>query len=303
MNTKHLALFQEVAKTGNVTQVATRMHISQPAVSMQLHRLEDELGVPLFTMIGRNIALTDAGKALLEYSESILSLEGQLYRVMNEFQAGKQGRIVVGASLGVGTYMLPDVIQSFWKMHPGIAIDLCICGEDEVEKRVRAGQLDIGFTLRSPEEHFSLRVTQFVHDELVGVKAPEVDHVGKLWISKELAALDVTVGEVGVRTTTAPMEATAAGVRTPLVAELEIATLESIELVKRYVWQGLGYGVVLKSAVRCEMESGKLQPWSGYPTRPIAINIITRPAERLAQSVLIFLHHVRDVSSVRRSRN
>jgi len=285
VNTKHLALFQEVAKTGNVTQVANRMHISQPAVSMQLHRLEDELGVPLFTMIGRNIALTDAGKALLEYSESILSLEGQLYRVMSEFQEGKQGRIVVGASLGVGTYRLPDVIQSFWNMHPGIAIDLCICGEDEVEKQVRAGQLDIGFTLKSPKEHFSLRVTRFVHDDLVGIQAPVVDHDGKLWISKELAALATTgVGmEVGKEV---GKEAAVAG--------MEVATLESIELVKRYVWQGLGYGVVLKSAVTCEMESGKLQPWSGYPTRSIAINIITRPAERLAQSVWLFLHHIRE---------
>ena len=99
MNTKHLALFEQVVKTGNITQVAKDLHVSQPAISMQLKRLKQEIGVSLFTIVGRNISVTDAGLTFLEYAKLILSLEGQIYRTMEEFRLGNRGRIVVGALL------------------------------------------------------------------------------------------------------------------------------------------------------------------------------------------------------------
>jgi len=268
MNTKNLTLFVQVAKTGNITQVANRLHISQPAVSMQIKRLEEEIGVPLLALIGRNISVTDAGKTFLEYAESILSLEGQLHRAMDEFREGKQGKIVIGASAAVGTYLIPPVIRSFTQTYPDIQIELVTQREDEVERLVREGNVDIGFTFKDPEEHLSLRVTRYTDDRWIGIQPlypPESRHV--------FIAADTVIPEderLG-----------------------EITRLDSMEAVKHFVAEGIGYGVVLESAAFWELEFRKLLEWTEYKPWSVTVNIITRPAERLAKSIWLFLYHVR----------
>ncbi|PWI58050.1 LysR family transcriptional regulator [Sulfoacidibacillus thermotolerans] len=304
MNTRHLALFREVALTGNLTQVAQRLHISQPAVSMQLHRLEEEVGVPLFALLGRQMTLTDAGRAFLEYTEEILSLEEQLTRVMDEFNEGRRGRVVVGTSLGVGTYLLPQVIQEFAQSYPKIVIDLQVCAEEEIEKFVRNGHFDLGFTMRMPMEHFSLRVTKFTTDQFIGIRSPAITPQTKLWIPKDIAGLCPAFHEMRKTADELPNKFAATTNRhtSPLSTGLierhiEIGCLESMELVKRYVAAGLGYGLVLRSAAAKDLEQGQLSLWTGYVEQAITINMVTRPAEHLARSTWIFLHHVRTRST------
>lgn len=269
MNTKHLSLFVKVMRTENITQVARELYVSQPAISMQLKRLEQEVGVPLFTIIGRNISMTDAGLAFLEYAESTLALEEQIFRVMEEFRLGSRGRIVVGASSVVGTYLLPKPMLSFTQTYPDIKVDLETKTDDEIERLVRMGSIDVGITLKAPEDHFSFRITRFSHDKLIGIQP-----------SFPLDSRTILIpGDMFI----------------PLSDDFDfdIIRLDSTEAVKRFVMEGMGYGVVLESAANLEIVYGKLQYWSEYTPQQVVANVMTRPAERLSKSVWYFLHHLR----------
>ncbi|MBN6185625.1 LysR family transcriptional regulator [Aneurinibacillus sp. BA2021] len=273
MNTRHLALFLQVIKEGNITQIAKHMNISQPALSMQLKRLEKELGVPLYTIVGRNISVTDAGVTLAEYAEAILSLEAQIYRAMNDFREGKRGRIVIGASPVVETYLLPGVIFSFTQTYPHIEIELETSTDEEIERLVRLGRIDVGFTLNVPEDHFSLRVTAFAKERVIGIQSACPLSHPRLLLPNDMAIPNCEKPPFH------PM------------------SLKSTEAVKRFVMEGMGYGIVLEAAARSEIASARLYPWHEYEPSPVTVNVITRPAERLSQSLWFFLHHARSAAS------
>lgn len=268
MNTKHLALFQQVVKTGNITQVAKELHVSQPAISMQLKRLEQEVGVRLFTIVGRNISVTDAGLTFLEYAESILSIEGQIFRTMEEFRVGNRGRIVLGASPIAGTYLLPKLLLSFTKTYPDITVEIETTTDDEIERLVRMGNVDIGLTLKTPEDHLAFRVTRVSQERLIGIQPSFPFNSRTILIPS-----DVFV---------------------PLGPEIELDTmkLDSTEAVKQFVMEGMGYGVVLESTAKLEISHGMLQFWNKFSPCPVTANVITRPAERLSKSVWFFLNHL-----------
>lgn len=268
MNTKHLALFEQVVKTGNITQVAKNLHVSQPAISMQLKRLEQEVGVPLFTIVGRNISVTDAGLTFLEYAESILSLEGQIYRSMEEFRLGNRGRIVVGASPVAGTYLLPRLLLSFTKKYPDIVVEIETGTDEEIERYVRLGTIDVGMTLKTPDDHLAFRVTGYSHERLIGIQPSSTFNSRTILIPGDVA---IPIQEE---------------------IDLDIMRLDSTEAVKQFVMEGIGYGVVLESAVKLEVSNGKLQYWRDYTPFPVVANVITRPAERLSKSVWFFINHI-----------
>jgi DNA-binding transcriptional LysR family regulator len=268
MNTKHLALFEQVVKTGNITQVAKNLHVSQPAISMQLKRLEQEVGVRLFTIVGRNISVTDAGLTFLEYAESILSLEGQIFRSMEEFRLGNRGRIVVGASPVAGTYLLPKLLLSFTKAYPDITVEIETRTDVEIERSVRIGNIDVGLTLKAPDDLLAFRVTGYSQERLIGIQ-PSFSF--------------------NSRTILLPGD-----VMIPLHddLDLDIMRLDSTEAVKQFVMEGIGYGVVLESAAKLEVSNGKLFYWRDYSPYQVVANVITRPAERLSKSVWFFLNHL-----------
>ena len=264
MNTKHLALFAQVVKTGNITQVAKNLHVSQPAISMQLKRLEQEVGVLPFTIVGRNISVTDAGLTFLEYAESILSLEGQIYRSMEEFRIGNRGRIVVGASPVAGTYLLPKLLLSFTKTYPDILVEIETGTDEEIERSVRVGNIDVGLTLKEPEDHLAFRITRYSQERLIGIQ-PSSEFTSRMI----LIPGDVTV---------------------PLSEELDldIMRLDSTEAVKQFVMEGMGYGVVLESAAKLEVTNGKLLYWRDYTPISGGCECDHTPGRTVIQKCLVF---------------
>ncbi|MGG3182720.1 LysR family transcriptional regulator [Priestia megaterium] len=270
MNTNHLSVFKKVMNTGSISQVAKETYVSQPAISMMLKRLEQDAGVPLYTVVGRNISATDAGLTLMEYAESILSLEEQVYRAMEEFQQGSRGRIIVGTSQVLATYLLPRILLSFNKNHSNITVDLEIRADQEIENLVRTGSVDIGITITPPEDHFSLRVRKISDDQLIGIQ-PSFPLNSKTILIPSDIPLSIN-GQMKDQT----------------------KRIFSTEAMKQFVIEGVGYGVVLKSAVELEISCGKLKYWDGYESNSITTNVITRPAERLSKSVWFFLKHLVD---------
>ncbi|MFB3160039.1 LysR family transcriptional regulator [Neobacillus sp. 179-J 1A1 HS] len=273
MNTNHLSLFKRVIMTGSISQVAKEIHVSQPAISMMLKRLEQDVGVPLYTIVGRNISATDAGLTLMEFAESILSLEEQIYRSMEEFRQGSRGKIVVGVSKVIGTYLLPKIILSFNEKHSNITVDLEIRADHDIESLVRLGNVDIGITLTPPKDHFSLRVRKITDDQLIGIQPPFTIDSNTIFVPSDIP---IEINEqIGNQT----------------------KSIFSTEAVKHFVMEGMGYGVILKSTVELEVSCGKLKYWDGYDSYSVTTNVMTRPAERLSKSVWFFLDHLESINT------
>lgn len=170
MNLNQLALFHAVAQEGSVSRGAEKLCISQPAVSKQLREFEKSLGVALFHRLSSGVRLTEAGTLLFEYSNKLFTLEKEAENALQELRALERGRLIVGASTTIGTHILPAVCAQFGAKYPKIELHLEISNSDDVQRRLIAGEIDLGLSegvVSSPE----IEVETFAHDEIVAIVA------------------------------------------------------------------------------------------------------------------------------------
>src|SRR6516164_7452099 len=171
MNLNHLAVFHAVAQAGSMTLGAERLDISQPAVSKQVRELERALGVHLFDRVGRRVRLSRAGEVLAEYARRLFALAHEAETAMADVRGAQRGRLAVGASTTIGTYLLPGVVAEFWRRHPRVELLVQIENTEQVHRRLAGQELDLGLTEGLIEED-ELDAEVFHQDELVLIAAP-----------------------------------------------------------------------------------------------------------------------------------
>lgn len=136
-----LEQFVVLARTKNFTRAAEELHLSQSALSRAIQKLEEHLGQPLFERKPREVVLTDLGEILLERARQILKLMEDMFSELSE--AGRRGRIRLGAIPTIAPYFLPGLLTSFAKNHPDISV---IVQEDTTESlinRCSHGEIDL----------------------------------------------------------------------------------------------------------------------------------------------------------------
>jgi len=267
MNLNHLAIFHAVAQAGSMTQGAERLDISQPAVSKQVQELEHSLGVHLFDRIGRRVRLSQAGEILANYARLLFALEHEAEEAMADVRAVGRGRLVIGASTTIGTYLLPGVLADFWRRHPKVELLVEIENTEQVHRRLAGLQLDVGLTEGFVEEA-ELEAEVFYRDELVVIAAPR--HPLARQPRVPLSALrdePFILREPG--SGTRAVEERALG-RLKLPVRVVMA-LGSTEAIKRVVAEGVGLAIVSRLAVGAECAAGTLA------TLPVAGLRIARP--------------------------
>ena len=147
-----LRYFTAVARHRSIREAAEELHIAQSALSRQIHKLEEEFGVPLFHRHARGIELTSAGEIFLRHARSSLR---QVERVRSELDALKglrRGTVSIQSIESLVQHLLPRAIARFSERHPGISFDVTIDGSDHVVAAVREGRTDIGIAFYSPAE-------------------------------------------------------------------------------------------------------------------------------------------------------
>src|SRR4030042_2911578 len=120
MNIEYLKTFLEVVKLGSFSEVAKKLSISQPAVSFQIQKLERDLGVRLIDRRQKTIALTDAGKRLLRFAETVEKEHTRLIRDLDQLREEVTGDIVIAASTIPGEVLLPPIRGVFKALHPAL---------------------------------------------------------------------------------------------------------------------------------------------------------------------------------------
>ncbi len=142
LNYHHLSYFWAVARTGNLTRAAERLHVSQSALSVQIRRLEQQLGQQLFAREGRRLVLTDAGALALNYAETIFAAGAELLAVMREGQAAGRRALRVGSVATLSRNFQENFLKPLLAQDD---VELTIVSGDleQLLERLRAHQVDV----------------------------------------------------------------------------------------------------------------------------------------------------------------
>lgn len=258
MNLRHitlhqLRLFNSLGHHLSFTRAAEELHLSQPAVSIQIKRLEESVGMPLFEQIGKRIFLTCAGEELFDASKDVLERLKVLNEDMNCMEAGVKGPLSL-AAVTSAKYFMPHMVGAFLRDYPGVEPSLTISNRSEAIRRLEEN-LDDLVIMGTVPENLELEVRYFLENPLVVVAPPDHPLAGQRNIPLERIAEERFISrEVGSGTRAA---------RKSLFAEhgLEAKTymeLGSGEAIKQAVMAGMGISVISLHNLRLEMGAGLL---------------------------------------------
>jgi len=174
MRQEHLELFHAVAETGSITAGGLRLHLSQPAASKRLADLERSLGQRLVDRLPKKgVRLTAAGDQLHAYTQRLGALLAQAERSLRGMANLESGRLALGASSTIGTYLLPAAMTAFRRHYPGIALDLRIGNSDAILALLRDGRIDLACTEDNRSDYGEdICVDSLGVDELVMICRP-----------------------------------------------------------------------------------------------------------------------------------
>ena len=146
MNLRHLRAFAAIVDVGGFARAATRLHLSQPALSRQISALEAELGVPLFDRIARRVQLTSQGEDLLRRSRRLLAEAEALGERARELKTGETGILRVGATPQVIENLLAIFLTHYRRRHPGVEVHLVEDGGIQLHGRLEKGDVHLTMT-------------------------------------------------------------------------------------------------------------------------------------------------------------
>jgi DNA-binding transcriptional LysR family regulator len=172
MNLEHLRTFIEVVRLGSFSEVAKKLSISQPAVSFQIQKLEQELGIRLIDRTQRAITLTAAGKRILRFAESVEAERRQLQHDLEQMREKVSGDLLIAASTIPGEFLLPPLLARFKQMHPAVRVQVAVSDSITVINGVQDNAYEIGFCGIAPEGQ-DLASFKVAVDEIVLIVFPE----------------------------------------------------------------------------------------------------------------------------------
>jgi len=176
MELYQLKLFVDLANMGNFTRVANDNYVTQAAVTLQIRKLESELGVPLFHRTTRSVTLLEAGHRLLPYAREVLGRVDEALLAVRDTRAEVSGLVRVAAVHSIGLYELPPYIRQFLKKFPEVNLRMDYRTSDEVYRALHNNEVDVGL-VAYPYEMPRVQSLPFMTDHLVLV-CPENHEFG-----------------------------------------------------------------------------------------------------------------------------
>lgn len=165
MDLKRLKYFCALAQIGNFTHTATHLGIAQPALSMAIKKLEEEVGLKLVNRAERKMTLTSDGEVLLRHAQRILNTVSEAELEIQELKGFETGTIQFGASSMLSSYYLPDMLATFKRMYPKVRVNLIEAGTASLQQMLLEGELDIAL-IRSDRPHEQIRCVELFQEEV-----------------------------------------------------------------------------------------------------------------------------------------
>lgn len=164
---RQLETFATVARLGNFTRAAEALHLTQPAVSIQIRQIAEVVGLPLFEQVGREARLTAAGQELLQTARELDDSWNRFESAVDALKGLKKGRLRV-ALVTTAKYFLPRMLGAFCRRYPDIEIELEVANRARIVDRLRANEDDL-YIMSFPPEELDVVATPFLDNPLVVV--------------------------------------------------------------------------------------------------------------------------------------
>ncbi len=250
---RQMRVFEAVARHLSYTRAAEELYLTQPAVSMQIKQLEENVGLPLFEQIGKRLFLTDAGQEMLGCSRAIARQLKETEEVIEDMKGVRQGRLQVAVASTAG-YFASRLLSAFSREHDGITISLDITNRETLLRQVMDNETDLAIMGKPPAE-MDLEAESFMDNPLVVVAAPDHPLADKKRIPLKRLQDEVFVTRERGSGTRSAMERFFREREIPIQTGMEMSSNEAI---KQSVMAGMGLGLVSAHTLELELEAGRL---------------------------------------------
>ena len=291
MTLRHMKIFVSVFRHSNVTRAADELHLAQPSVSFAIKELEDYYGIRLFERIGKRITPTETGKEFYGYALHIVSMFDEMEKKIRNWDA--IGTIRIGASITIGTHILPPLLKRYQSVYPDLRTEVTIRKSAAVECHILDNDIDIGLIENQPE-HPDIIALPFMEDFLQAIVAPDHPLAECSEITLEqLAEYPFLMREKG----SAGREILDACFALRQIAVRPLWESASTQAIVRGVAEGLGVAVLPCLLVRKNIEEHtvKMIPF----TRPLTrkLNIIYHKSKYLTNNMNAFINLCKEYGS------
>ena len=250
---RQLQCFSAVATNLSYTKAAKELHLTQPAVSMQIRQLEQQAGLALTEQFGKQVHLTEAGQEVFRYARSILQQVDELDTILDRLKGLSGGRLRI-AAISSANYFAPRLLGTFYERFPDVSVSMDVTNQTAVLQRVVDNEVDMAIMGQPPKES-QVEAIPFMDNPLVIVAPPGHRLAKRKRIPlKELEKEVFLIRESGSGTRGA-MERFFRQNKLKLKTGMGMGSLSSI---KQGVQANLGLGLLPRGAVRVEMDLGKL---------------------------------------------
>ncbi|MBI4319533.1 MAG: LysR family transcriptional regulator [Chloroflexi bacterium] len=284
--------FIEVAAQSNLTRAADSMCLSQPTVTARIQQLEREIGHQLFTRTKRRLSLTEAGRTLLPYAQRSLQSMRQGQEALKHLRDVDGGKITIGATPFISTYLMPILLKSFRKEYPRVHIAVRTAHSEEVLEAVLTEVVQVGLVARA--RHPGIEAIKLHEDELALVVHPSHRFASRSAVSiEELRGEEMVLFSSGLPY----YELTQSVLVSAGTSASSTMELDTVEAAKKMVEEGIGISLLPRLVVRRELEWGTLKevPMSDAPAVKRLVYAIYRKGLDLGQVVQAFLRSIDEV--------
>jgi len=251
---RQLKVFESVARLLNFTRAAEELHLTQPAVSIQIKQLEDTVALPLFEQMGKRIYLTEAGQELFNYSRSISQQLADMELAIEELKGVQRGKLNI-AVVSTANYFVPGLLARFTQRYPDITISLHVSNRENVLRQLADNLTDLAI-MGQPPDGIDISSETFLENPLVIIAPPDHPLSGRRQIPVNRLEQEIfLVREPGSGTRSA-MERFFAQTKIRIHKGMEADTTEAI---KQGIQAGMGLGIMSMHTIKLELETGRLK--------------------------------------------
>ena len=256
-----LQVFLKVAQHQSITKASEELHLTQPAVSIQLKKFQDQFSIPLTEVVGRQLYITEFGKEIAEAAQKILNEVYAINYKTLSYKGKLTGRLNISIA-STGKYVAPYFLSGFMSQHPGVDLLMDVTNKTRVVESLEKNEVDFALVSVLPKK-LKVNAVELMDNKLYFVGSSQLELSNKPSKRQLFEELPLIFRESGSATRNA-MEAFLAKIRLPAQKKIE---LTSNEAVKQAVIAGLGCSIMPLIGIKNELKNNDLQiiPVRGLP--------------------------------------
>lgn len=248
-----LQIFLKVVQTQSVTKAAEQLHLTQPAVSIQLKNFQDQFDIPLTEVVGRKIYITDFGKEIAAAAENIIDLVYTINYKTLAYKGQLAGRLKLSI-VSTGKYIMPYFLAGFVDAHQGIELEMDVTNKNKVIESLENNEVDFALVSILPTT-LNIEKLDLLQNKLYLVGNAKAEFKKGSGVKDMFKELPLIFREKGSGT----RQAMEQFIELNNISAVKKMELTSNEAVKQAMLAGLGYSIMPLIGIRSELHNGDLQ--------------------------------------------